>query len=89
MPKAAEPLDCNELAQKDILLADRIEHCNSCTHDRCVFYRVDVQWDSHHGFRAEKNIFCIATIHGDTVDGFMLANLKYSALAGLADMVVT
>jgi hypothetical protein len=89
MSKAAEPLDSNEFAEQDVLLPDRVEDGDARTQDRSIFYRIDVFRNSHHGLRAEKNIFCIATVHRDAIYGFMLAHLKEPTLARLADMIVT
>ena len=70
------------------MLADRVEDCDPGAQNRCIFYGIDVLWNPNHGFRSEKNVFRISTVHGNAIDGFALAYLKKPPLAGLAGMVV-
>jgi hypothetical protein len=89
MSKTTEPLNSNKLAEKNVLLTNRIENGYASAQDRSIFYRINVSRNPHHRFRSQQYVFRIPTIHRDTIDSFMLANLKQTPLAGLACMIMT
>jgi len=77
-------LNSDGLAWEDLLLAQGIEDCYTSAELRGEFNRVDVARNTNYCFCAKSDVLGVATISGNTVDGFIFAHLGEPATTGLA-----
>lgn len=86
--QAAEPLDGDEAALLDSLLADAVEDGDARTQQRRRLCGLHLLGDAHDGLSTQQHVLGKAAVLRDAVDGLVLAVLELTALALPAHAVV-
>lgn len=86
--QAAEPLDGDEAALLDPLLADAVEDGDARAQQRRRLRRLNLLGDADDGLGSQQHVLGIAAVPRDAVDGLVLAVLELAALALPAHAVV-